>query len=144
MKDVVAAKKVMEQNIFGDGDGSHPSAAMVGMHGAVSQLAQNQETLEDNFGAALTRLDELEESAAALPTFLQSVDAAMQTAHNAMRDEFTKRLDAVNAALHQEKTAMETRLQETREVAEKAARDGETQNAAIWNNCAPTPRSCRN
>ena len=131
MKDVIAAKKVMEQNIFGDGDGSHPSAAMAGMHGAVSQLAENQETLEDNFGAALTRLDELEESAAALPSFLQSVDAAMQNAHNSLRDEFAKRLDAVNAALHQEKTAMETRLQETREVAEKAARDGETQSAAI-------------
>jgi AAA+ superfamily predicted ATPase len=126
MKDVVAAKKVMDQNIFNDGDGSHSSAAqMSGMHGAVTQLAQNQEELEGGFDAVASRLDELEESAMALPSHFERIDETIKNAHNAMREDFAAQLGALSDALREEKAALEARLNAAHEIAEGASRKAE-------------------
>ena len=61
IRDVVAAKRVMEQSLFGG------EADPYGLAGPVGQLTTRQESLEDNLSTFAQRLIEVEDQAASLP-----------------------------------------------------------------------------
>ncbi|CAN5812589.1 hypothetical protein BH20GEM3_BH20GEM3_13240 [soil metagenome] len=61
IRDVVAAKRVMEQSLFG------AEADPYGAAGPVGQLVTRQESLEDNLSTFAQRLMEVEDQAASLP-----------------------------------------------------------------------------
>ncbi|MDQ3813576.1 MAG: hypothetical protein M3347_06460 [Armatimonadota bacterium] len=95
MQDVLAAKKVMEQSLFAEGDGSHPLAALTGINGAWSQISQSQEALENQVTELRKRHGEVERRAAALPGIVERFDDAARAAQLQMRAELTARLDEV-------------------------------------------------
>ena len=99
MRDVQAAKKVMEQSIYSDGDGSHSSAqalsAMTGMQGAWTQLSRNQETLEEEVGDMTTRVDEIESHISALPAIVERFDDAARRAQLQLKDELSGQIGEV-------------------------------------------------
>ncbi len=102
MQDVMASKKVMEQSIFAEGDGSHSSSAMsalTGMNGAWSQLSRNQETLEDDVENVVQRLAEVEQKTLALPSIVERFDDAGRSAQLQLRAELSARLDELASKL---------------------------------------------
>jgi hypothetical protein len=72
IRDVLAAKRVMEQSLFGAEEGPYGPA------GPVGQLVTRQESLEDNLSAFAQRLIEVEDQAASLPEVLERM-ASSQT-----------------------------------------------------------------
>ena len=96
MRDVQAAKKVMEQSIYSEtGDGSNALSAMTGMQGAWSQLSRNQETLEGEVGEVATRVDEIEGHIAALPAIVERFDDAARRAQLQLKDELAGQIGEV-------------------------------------------------
>jgi AAA+ superfamily predicted ATPase len=93
MEDVIAAKKVMEQTLFEDGDGSHSSAALAGMAGEWSRLSRNHEALENELSTLLERVGENERHVAALPGIIERFDDASRAAQNALRAEVNERIE---------------------------------------------------
>ena len=95
MRDVQAAKKVMEQSIYSDGDGSNALSAMTGMQGAWSQLSRNQETLEEEMGEVSGRVNEIEGHISALPAIVERFDDAARRAQLQLKDELAGQIGAV-------------------------------------------------
>lgn len=94
MDEVFAAKKVMEQSIFEDGDGSH-SSTLAGISGEWNRLARTQETLEGEVGTLLTRIAENERHVAALPGIVERFDDAARAAQLQMRAELLQHMEAL-------------------------------------------------
>jgi AAA+ superfamily predicted ATPase/chaperonin cofactor prefoldin len=103
MRDVQASKKVMEQSIFSDGDGSNSNAlsAMTGMQGAWSQLSRNQETIEEDVGGIAVRLGEMEMRLAALPGIVERFDEAARTSQLQIRAELVEQIGQVQNGLNE-------------------------------------------
>ena len=93
MDEVYAAKKVMEQTLFEEGDGSHSSAALAGLSGQWNQLSRSQESVEREVSALLERVGENERHIAALPGIIERFDDASRMAQNAIRAELNERLE---------------------------------------------------
>jgi len=93
MDEVYASKKVMEQTLFEDGDGSHSSAALAGLSGQWNQLSRSQETVEREVSTLIERVGENERHIAALPGIIERFDDASRMAQNAMRAELSERLE---------------------------------------------------
>lgn len=94
MRDVVSARRVMEQSLFGDGQGGLSAmAALAGAGGlGVPQSPGTAlDTLEEGIGALAERVTGVEDELAALPASLRRLDAA--------HDEARRRLDELLAQL---------------------------------------------
>jgi SpoVK/Ycf46/Vps4 family AAA+-type ATPase len=89
MEDVLAAKKVMEQSLFEEGDGSHALA----LAGEWSRLSRNQDAIEHEVGTLLERVAENERHVASLPGIIERFDDAARAAQNALRVEVNERLE---------------------------------------------------
>ena len=111
MRDVIAAKKVMEQSIYSEtGDGSHALSAMTGMQGAWSQLSRNQETLEEEVGEVTTRVEEIEGHISALPAIVERFDDAARRAQLQLKDELAGKIGEVqNGVIEYSKSLHELR-----------------------------------
>lgn len=94
MDEVLAAKKVMGQSIFEEGDGSHASV-LDGLSGEWGQLARTQESLENEVGNLLTRIAENERHVAALPGIVERFDDAARSAQLQMRAELLQHMEAL-------------------------------------------------
>jgi len=94
MDEVFAAKKVMEQSIFDDGDGSHASA-LAGISGEWNRLARTQESLEGEVNTLLSRIAENERHVAALPGIVERFDDAARSAQLQMRAELLQHMEAL-------------------------------------------------
>lgn len=93
MDEVFAAKKVMEQTLFEEGDGSHSSAALAGLSGQWNQLSRSHESIEREVSTLLERVGENERHIAALPGIIERFDDATRTSQNAIRAELSERLE---------------------------------------------------
>ncbi|MGC1046178.1 hypothetical protein, partial [Pantoea agglomerans] len=93
MEEVAAAKKVMEQTLFEDGDGSHSSAALAGLSGEWNRLSRDQESMESEVQLLLERVGENERHIAALPGIIERFDDAARASQNAIRAELNERLE---------------------------------------------------
>ena len=93
MDEVFAAKKVMEQTLFEEGDGSHSSAALAGLSGQWNQLSRSQESVEREVSTLIERVGENERHIAALPRIIERFDDASRMAQNAIRAELNERLE---------------------------------------------------
>jgi SpoVK/Ycf46/Vps4 family AAA+-type ATPase len=89
MEDVLASKKVMEQTLFEDGDGSHASA----LAGEWSRLSRNLDAVEREVSTLLERVAENERHIAALPGIIERFDDASRAAQATLRTELSERLD---------------------------------------------------
>jgi len=127
MQDVVAAKKVMEQSLFAEGDGSHALAELAGMNGAWSQLTHGQEALEHQITALQERLGEVERRAAALPGIVERFDDAARIAQLQMRAEIMARLDEVVQRNEETSAALVPLKAEVGQVMEKLHKSEERQ-----------------
>lgn len=93
MEGVLAAKKVMEQSLFQDGDGSHAATALAGLGSQWQRMARDQEALEAEVSTLLERVAENERHIAALPGIIERFDDASRAAQNALRGELNERLE---------------------------------------------------
>ncbi|MBV9469721.1 MAG: AAA family ATPase [Abitibacteriaceae bacterium] len=93
IQEVLAAKKVMEQSIFAEGDGSHALSALTGMNGAWNRLSEDQDTLEKEVQDLTQRVGEIELHTTALPSIVERFDDAARAAQLQMRAELSQRLD---------------------------------------------------
>jgi hypothetical protein len=91
MEDVLGAKRVMEQSLFGPEDGAGPLQALTGPGGPMAQLTTRQDSLEDDLGSLATRLVEVED-------FAQQLTEALRHAADG-RDAAQRELEEVRAAL---------------------------------------------
>jgi len=98
MQDVISAKKVMDQTLFTPGDGSHAGAALAGLNSAWTELARNQENLQDEVRRLTERMGDSERHVAALPGIVERFDEAARAAQLQIRAELVARLDALTAA----------------------------------------------
>ncbi len=131
MRDVIAAKKVMEQSIYNDGDGSHASSnaqvanaqaanaqaisAMTGMQGAWTQLSRNQEVLEEEVGEVAGRVEEIETHIAALPAIIERFDEASRRAQTQLKDELVGKIGELqNGVIEYSNALQEVRETQTR------------------------------
>ena len=103
MRDVLASKKVMEQSIYAEGDGSHSSseslAALTSMNGAYSQLANNQGDLEEGLGEVEVRLGNLENALVNVPALVQNLDDSSRNAQLELRDEIGGKIGELQNSL---------------------------------------------
>ena len=93
MREVLSARRVMEQSLFGDGHGAlSPLAALAGAGGlAAPPPTTALDTLEEGIGALAERVTGVEDELAVLPDSLRRLDAA--------HDEARRRLDELLAQL---------------------------------------------
>lgn len=96
MQEVQAAKKVMEQSLFAEGDGSHALAALTGANGAWSQLSRTQDEMEVQVAELQQRVGEVERNTAALPGIVERFDDAARAAQLQVRAELLERVEAVD------------------------------------------------
>ncbi len=102
MRDVLASKKVMEQSIYAEGDGSHSSSALsalTSMNGAYSQLASNQGDLEEGLGEVEVRLGNLENAIVNVPALMQNLDDSSRNAQLELRDEIGGKIGELQNSL---------------------------------------------
>jgi chromosome segregation ATPase len=95
MEEVIAAKKVMEQTLFEDGDGSSSVTALAGMSNEWNRLSRSQETIENEVQNLLERMGENEQRVAALPGIVERFDDAARAAQLQMRAELLEHLEAL-------------------------------------------------
>ncbi len=116
MDEVYASKKVMEQTLFEDGDGSYSSATLAGLSGQWNQLSRSQESVEREVSTLLERVGENERHIAALPGIIERFDDASRASQNAMRAEVNERMEHLSQqerSTRSELDAMKSQLQET-------------------------------
>ena len=101
MRDVLASKKVMEQSIYADGDGSNALSALTSMNGAYSQLASNQGDLEEGLGEVELRLDNLENAIVNVPALMQNLDDSAQRAQLQLKDELGSKIGELENTLNE-------------------------------------------
>ena len=101
MREVLASKKVMEQSIYSDGDGSNALSALTSMNGAYSQLANNQGELEEGLGEVEVRLGHLENAIVNVPALVQSLDDSAQRAQLQLKDEIGGKIGELQNALNE-------------------------------------------
>lgn len=101
MREVLASKKVMEQSIYSDGDGSNALSALTSMNGAYSQLANNQGDLEEGLGEVEVRLGHLENAIVNVPALVQSLDDSAQRAQLQLKDEIGGKIGELQNALNE-------------------------------------------
>jgi AAA+ superfamily predicted ATPase len=94
MDEVFAARKVMEQTLFSDGDGSN-AASLAGLGTEWNRLSRTQETLEGELSTLLERVAENERHVAALPGIVERFDDAARAAQLQMRAELLQHLEAL-------------------------------------------------
>ena len=107
MQDVLAAKKVMEQSLFAEGDGSHAMSALNGLNGAWSRLSQDQDTLGKDVQDLAQRLGEVERHTSALPSIVERFDDAARASQLQMRAELVARLDDLSNSVQATTTGFE-------------------------------------
>jgi DNA polymerase III delta prime subunit len=95
MEEVIAAKKVMEQTLFEDGDGSNSMTALAGMSGEWNRLSRSQETIEREMESLLQRIGENEQRVAALPGIVERFDDAARSSQLQLRAELLEHLEAL-------------------------------------------------
>ncbi len=78
VEDVLAARRVMDQTLFGPGD-LHGAAALAGLASA-PPASTDLEAVEGDVSALHTRVTEVEDALAALPDLLRRLDAAQEEA----------------------------------------------------------------
>jgi DNA polymerase III delta prime subunit len=98
IQDVLAAKKVMDQSLYANGDGSHSAAALAGLSSAWTELSQNQDTLQSEVRQLVERMGDSERHVAALPGIVERFDEAARAAQLHIRAELVSRLDAIETA----------------------------------------------
>ena len=101
MREVLASKKVMEQSIYSDGDGSNALSALTSMNGAYSQLANNQGDLEEGLGEVEVRLGHLENAIVNVPALVQSLDDSAQRAQLQLKDEIGGKIGELQNTLNE-------------------------------------------
>ena len=101
MREVLASKKVMEQSIYSDGDGSNALSALTSMNGAYSQLANNQGDLEEGLGEVEVRLGHLENAIVNVPALMQNLDDSAQRAQLQLKDELSGKIGELQNALNE-------------------------------------------
>lgn len=89
MRDVLAARRVMEQSLFGEAGSLSPMAALAGA--GLAAPGTPAEELEEGISALAGRVTEVEDELAALPAALRRLDAR--------HDEARRHLDELLAAL---------------------------------------------
>jgi len=103
MQDVAASKRVMEQTLFDpSGDGSHSSsalAALPGLQGAWSQLAQSHGELEENHGELMLRVGEIERRTNALPGIVERFDDAARAAQASLRADVVAQIESLKTVV---------------------------------------------
>ena len=101
IEEVLASKRVMEQSIIADGDGSaRPQLdpnMMAGISAAFEQLAQNDRAMGEDLRATIERHEVLEGQLAAIPEILNRFEEAGTAARLAIKDEIGARVDKVGA-----------------------------------------------
>jgi len=119
MQDVLAAKKVMDQSLFAEGDGSHAAGALAGLNSAWTELSRTQDTLQSEVRSLTERMGDTERHVAALPGIVERFDDAARAAQLHMRAELVARLDelsstnsATSEALNTIRSTLDTKLDE--------------------------------
>ena len=157
MQEVMAAKKVMDQSLFAEGDGS---AMPAGINGFFDQFNRAQEGQSEQLEALTKRLSETERATRSLPGIVERFDDAARTAQNQLRADLTAQIgelsgqlsgiaqEAQNAArenaamretlaaqLQEHQTKLDdlfTRVQSEREAQNKGAAQWKTQILIAW------------
>ena len=142
IQEVFASKKVMEQTLFAEGDGSHQMAALNGIQGAWSQITRGQEEMGDEVQILTERLGEVELNVAALPGIVERFDDAARTSQLQIRAEIMARLDELAqanqgstaglAALQQKVETMASSIQSTHEGVQLAQQTIEKRWKNLW------------
>lgn len=117
MHDVLAARRVMEQSLFGEGGGGTTSSALAALAGAGLPAAQPGgalDDLEEGIGALAERVTGVEDELAALPGSLRRLDAA--------QDEARRRLDELLATLQVTQQGARDALRQAEEEWKRRAR----------------------
>ncbi len=96
MQDVIAAKKVMDQTLFAEGDGS---AMPNGLGGFFDSFARTQEGQSEQIEALTRRLGETERATRALPGIVERFDDAARTAQNQLRADLTVQVGELSGQL---------------------------------------------
>jgi hypothetical protein len=115
MRDVLSSKKVMEQSIYQDGDGSNALSALTSMNGAYSQLASNQGDLEENVQEIGERLLEIEGAMATLPAVIERFDEATRHSQTQLREELGGKLSELQNTLSEYSNSLRDLQIEVRE-----------------------------
>jgi hypothetical protein len=99
MAEVIGAKRVMEQSLFGgaDGDGSHAMSALAGMNGAWQEMSRTQENFAEQIDDVMTRIEEVERQTRAFPDIVERFDDAARAAQSTLRTELIGKLDELKA-----------------------------------------------
>lgn len=92
MQEVVAAKKVMEQSLFVDGDGSAMPSTLSGLGGVFEQMTREQQGHSEQLEELTRRQGETERTVRALPGIVERFDEATRTAQNQLRADLTTQL----------------------------------------------------
>lgn len=127
MEEVMASKKVMEQSLFAEGDGSNAMAAMAGMSGEWNRISRNHESLETEVSTLIERVAENERHIAALPGIVERFDDAARASQNAIRAELNERLEHLSK--QHESTHQST--QQTLQSLHSKLNEGDTLSAAL-------------
>jgi predicted nucleic acid-binding Zn-ribbon protein len=93
MTEVMGAKKVMEQSLFSDGDGSHAMSALSSMNGAWQEMSRTQEGVAEQIEDLNARIGEVERQAHAFPGIVERFDDAARAAQSTLRAELIGKLD---------------------------------------------------
>lgn len=96
MQEVMAAKKVMDQSLFAEGDGS---AMPAGLNGFFDQFARNQEGQSEQIQDLTQRLGETERAVRALPGIVERFDDAARTAQNQLRADLMAQIGELSGQL---------------------------------------------
>jgi SpoVK/Ycf46/Vps4 family AAA+-type ATPase len=83
MQEVLDAKRVMEQSLFGGEDGA---GALAGMGGAAGTLITRQESIEDDVSSLAARLVEVEDEAIAARQEIARLNASAGTTEDGVQD----------------------------------------------------------
>jgi DNA polymerase III delta prime subunit len=121
MEDVLAAKKVMEQTLFEDGDGSHSMTALAGLSSEWQRMSHTQEALEDEVQTLLERVAENERHIAALPGIVERFDDAARASQAALRAELQERIEHLTKQHESTLQAMEAMKSQSKETAAEHA-----------------------
>jgi len=114
MQEVMAARKVMEQTLFAEGDGSSQMAALAGLNGAWGQLNEGQASLQDELQIVAERSAGLEANQAALQLLVESLDDASLKLTAGLR-ELQQKSEEAFAQLHERTEALAAENRSTRD-----------------------------
>ncbi len=99
MQEVMAAKKVMDQSLFLDGDGSAMPSAMNGMSGIFEQMTRTQDEQTEQIDELTRRLGESEQATRALPGIVERFDDASRAAQNLLRADIMAQIGEISGQL---------------------------------------------